>query len=283
MAVKIVTDSTSYIKEDIKKDLDIKTVNLSVHFPDESFDETIVEYGYFYQKIEADNVIPTSSQPSLGQIYSVFRDIVEKGEEVLGIFISAKMSSTYNTALSAKKMIKDKYPQASIEIIDSQTNCMAMGIQVIEAAMAAKAGKKMDEIIDTVHSVMKKIHFYFVPASLKYLIKGGRIGGASALIGSLLQIRPILYVNNGMTDVLDKVRGTRLAVKRMLHLLSRETKKYGLRHLIVHNIYDEKRGNELAETLSKQYNREVLSLPIGPVIGLHVGPGTVGIVFCTEE
>ena len=283
MAVKIITDSTSYISADVKKDLDIKTVHLSVHFPDESFDETTVDYDYFYKKIETDNIIPTSSQPSLGQIYNAFKDVVEKGEEVLGIFISAKMSNTYDTALSAKKMIKDKYPQASIEIIDSRTNCMAMGVQVIEAAMAAAAGKRMDEITATVNGIMRKVHFYFVPASLKYLIRGGRIGGASALIGSLLKIRPILYVNNGMTDVLDKVRGTRLAVKRMLHLLNRETKRYGLKHLIVHNIHDEIRGNELAETLSKHYNREVLSLPIGPVIGSHVGPGTIGVVFSTDE
>ncbi len=282
MTIKIVTDSTSYIDSNTQKELDIKTVHLSVHFPDESFDETRVPYNYFYNKIENDNVIPTSSQPSVGQIYNVFKEIVERGEEVLGIFISSKMSGTYNCALNAKEIITNKYPYARIEIIDSKTNCMAMGIQVIEAAIAAKAGKKMDEITETVHNIMDKIHFYFVPDSLKYLIKGGRIGGASALIGSLLQIRPILYVNDGMTDVLDRVRGTRSALKRMLTLLNKE-QKYGLKHLFVHHINADKKGMELAEALSQQYNRKVLSLPIGPVIGLHVGPGTIGIVFCTEN
>lgn len=281
--IKLVTDSTSYIDENTRRDLDIKTVHLSVHFPDESFDENGVSYDYFYNKIDQDDVIPTSSQPSLGQIYNVFKEIVERGEDVLGIFLSARMSGTYGSALSAKKMIMDKYPGARIEVVDSKTNSMAMGIQVIEAAMAAKAGKQMEEVLETVQSIMKRIHFYFVPASLKYLIKGGRIGGAAALIGSLLQVRPILYVNDGMTDVLEKVRGTRKAVNRMLSLLSEDAKKHGLKHLLVHHINDEKQGHELAEYLSRLYKCPVPALSIGPVIGLHVGAGTIGIVYCTEK
>lgn len=283
MTIKVVTDSTSYIDTNTQQDLDIKTINLSVHFPDESFVETQVPYDYFYQKIERDNVIPTSSQPIIGEFYETFKSIVARGEEVLGIFISSKMSGTYQTALSAKQMVLEEYPQAIIEIIDSKTNCMAMGIQVVEAALAAKAGKKMEELLDTVQQVAQRVRFYFVPSSLQYLIKGGRIGGASALIGSLLQIRPILYVNDGMTDVFHRVRGTKKAVTRMLGQLSEDTKNFGLKHLLVHHINDEAQGNELAEHLSQQYHRDVKALSIGPVIGLHVGPGTIGIVYCTES
>ena len=283
MAVKLVTDSTAYIDQKTQKDLDIKIVHLSVHFPDESFDETMVPYDYFYQKIEKDKVIPTSSQPTLKEIYEVFKKIILRGEEVLGIFISAKMSGTYALALSAKQMLMEEYPKARIEILDSKNNCMALGIQVIEAAMAAKSGKKMLEVIAIAQNIMKRIRFYFVPASLEYLIKGGRIGGASALIGSLLQIRPILYVNDGMTDVLERVRSTRKAIDRMLKLLNDDVKKHGLKHLVVHHINDDQQGRALADKLGKLYNRDVPVLPIGPVIGLHVGPGTVGIVYSTDD
>lgn len=283
MAVKLVTDSTAYIDQKTQKDLDIKIVHLSVHFPDESFDETMVPYDYFYQKIEKDKVIPTSSQPTLKEIYEVFKEIILRGEEVLGIFISAKMSGTYALALSAKQMLMEEYPKARIEILDSKNNCMALGIQVIEAAMAAKSGKKMLEVIAIAQNIMKRIRFYFVPASLEYLIKGGRIGGASALIGSLLQIRPILYVNDGMTDVLERVRSTRKAIDRMLKLLNEDVKKHGLKHLVVHHINDDQQGRTLAAKLGKLYNRDVPVLPIGPVIGLHVGPGTVGIVYSTDD
>ncbi|MGI6649082.1 MAG: DegV family protein [Bacillota bacterium] len=283
MAVKLVTDSTAYIDQKTQKDLDIKIVHLSVHFPDESFDETMVPYDYFYQKIEKDKVIPTSSQPTLKEIYEVFKKIILRGEEVLGIFISAKMSGTYALALSAKQMLMEEYPKARIEILDSKNNCMALGIQVIEAAMAAKSGKKMLEVIAIAQNIMKRIRFYFVPASLEYLIKGGRIGGASALIGSLLQIRPILYVNDGMTDVLERVRSTRRAIDRMLKMLNEDAKKHGLKHLVVHHINDDQQGRALADKLGKLYNRDVPVLPIGPVIGLHVGPGTVGIVYSTDD
>ncbi|MGI5921991.1 MAG: DegV family protein [Syntrophomonadaceae bacterium] len=283
MAVKLVTDSTSYLDEDTRRDLDITTVLLSVHFPDESFDETAVPHDYIYQKIARDNTIPTSSQPTLGQIYDVFKEIVARGEEVLGIFLSARMSGTYESALSAREMIMEEYPQARIEIFDSQTNCMALGIQVIEAALAAKAGKKMEEIIEITRHIKEKVRFYFVPASLEYLIKGGRIGGASALIGNLLQIRPILYVNDGMTDVFERIRGTRKAIQRMISVLNEDARKYGLKHLLVHHINDDKQGSELAAALSQQFNRQVPALAIGPVIGLHVGPGAVGIVYATEN
>lgn len=283
MNVKLVTDSTSYIDEKTLKDLDIKTVNLTVSFSDESFTETSVPYDYFYHKIEKSSTIPTSSQPTLGEIYDTFTEIVSRGEAVLGIFLSSKMSGTYATALSAKQMILEKYPNALIQIFDSKTNCMAMGIQVVEGAMMAKAGQKMEEVIQTVEHVSKRVQFLFVPASLQYLIKGGRIGGAAALIGSLLQIRPILYVNDGMTDVMGRIRGTRKAINHMLSILNEDAKNYGLRHLMVHHIHDPKQGNELAEKLASQYNRIVPSLPVGPVIGAHVGPGTVGIVYCTDN
>ncbi len=283
MTVKLVTDSTSYIDPATQKKLDIQVVHLSVHFPDEHFDETTVAYDYFYKKIEKDGVIPTSSQPTLGEIYSVFKEIVSQGHEVLGIFLSSLMSGTYDSALSARKMVLEEFPQASIEIMDSKTNSMALGLQVIEAALAAQAGKPMDEVLKTAQHYRERVHFYFVPATLQYLIKGGRIGGASAIIGSLLHIRPILYVNDGMTDVYDRVRGTAKAVKRMLQVLEEDAKKYGLKHLLVHHINDEQHGQELAEKLSQLYNRPVQLLPLGPVIGCHVGPGTVSIVYTTEK
>lgn len=283
MAVKLITDSTSYIDAATQQDLDIKVVSLSVHFPDESFDETRVAYDYFYNKIEKDNVIPTSSQPTPDSIYSAMKTAVDQGDDVLGVFLSAKMSGTFDTAMSARQMVLEEYPQARIEIIDSKTNCMSMGLQVVEAALAARAGKTMEELLTIVHQVSSRVRFYFVPASLQYLIKGGRIGGAAALIGSLLQIRPILYVNDGMTDVFDRVRGTRKAVNRMLQKLDEDVKKHGIKHLLVHHISDEENGRELAEHLSRKYNREVRALSIGPVIGLHVGPGTIGIVYCLDN
>ncbi len=283
MAVKLVTDSTSYIDSATLQELDISVVNLSVHFPDESFDETAVDYDYFYKKIMKDNTIPTSSQPPLGEICELFRSIVSRGDEVLGIFISAQMSGTHDTAESAKQMVLEEFPSARIEIMDSKTNCMALGLQVVEAARAASLGKTMEEVLEVGHTIRSKVRFYFVPASLDYLQKGGRIGGASALVGSILNIRPILFVNDGVTDVFARVRGTRRAKEKIILQLEQDAKTYGLKHLLVHHIHDPKQGEEYAEELSQLFHREVSSYSIGPVIGAHVGPGTVGIVYCTDR
>lgn len=283
MAIHIITDSTSYIDEDTQTSLDIIVVPLNVHFHDESFAENQVAYDYFFNRIINEHIIPSSSRPATGSFYNIFADIAAQGDEILGIFMSAKMSGTYQTALNAKIMVMEKYPEARIEIIDSKTTCMALGLQVMEAAQAVRSGKSMDETISAVQDIKERIHLYYVPASMQYLIKGGRVGGAAAIIGSLLNVCPILYVNNGMTDVYGRYRGNEYAMKQMLGVLDADAKMFGLSHLLVHHIYAMEKGQNLADKLGQEYQRQVSNKPLGPVIGLHVGPGTLAIVYCTEK
>jgi EDD domain protein, DegV family len=263
--------------------LDIKVIPLSVSFPDESFRETEVKYDYFYQKIEASGTIPTSSQPPQGEIEQVFTDVIAEGHDIIAIFLSSAMSGTYQSALSVKDHLKDRYPEARIEIIDSRTNCMAMGLIVLAAAQAVRAGRSLDEAVQTARGVMQRIRFYFVPAGLEYLKKGGRIGGAAALVGSLLQIKPILYVNQGKTALLERTRGTQAAIRRMLSLLDNDRREYGLEKVLIHHIFCQEKAEELANIIKTSFGLIADILPIGPVIGLHVGPGTLGIVYVTEN
>ncbi|MDD3890413.1 MAG: DegV family protein [Syntrophomonadaceae bacterium] len=283
MTVKIVTDSTSYIDNKIIQELDITIIPLQVSFPDESFKETEVDYNYFYSKIEETGIIPTSSQPSPENMYEVFENLVSKGIEVLAVFISASMSGTYETALSVKDRILRKYPGAKIEVLNSRTNCMAMGLSVVEAAQAAREGKSLTEVLDSAVQILKKVRFYFIPTTLEYLKKGGRIGGAAALVGSILNLRPILYVKNGETALLETVRGTGRAIKRMLNLLDSDCKAHGLKSVLIHHIHAPEKARELAQTVMEKYNVDAPLVSIGPVIGLHVGPGTIGIVYCTDD
>lgn len=283
MSLKIVTDSTAYIDPSVQQELDITVIPLSVNFPDESFKETEVDYAYFYDKIDREGIIPTSSQPAQGEIQQVFNNIISKGKDVLAIFLSSEMSGTYHSALSARDMIRQEYPAARLEVLDSRTNCMAMGLIVIAAARAAKEGRSIEEAAEAARQTMKRIKFYFVPAGLEYLKKGGRIGGAAALLGSILQIKPILYVDNGKTAVLERARGARAAINRLLNLLDNDYKKYGLKNVMVHHISCPDKAAELAQIINTRYSLEVSVLPIGPVIGLHVGPGTLAIIYCTEN
>ncbi len=283
MSIKLVTDSTSYIDVASQQKFDITTIPLSVHFPDESFKETEVDYKYFYDKIDREGIIPTSSQPAQGEIYDTFSEIVARGHSILAVFISKLMSGTYDSALAVREMILQENPQAQIEIIDSKTNCMALGSIVLAAAEVARGGKSMAQVMEKARETQERLRFYFVPAGLEYLKKGGRIGGAAALLGSILQIRPVLYVNDGMTAVLERIRGHRAAINRMLTLLDDDYKKYGLKTVVVQHISCQEKAEELAQIIKNRYGQEAAILPIGPVIGLHVGPGALSILYVTEN
>lgn len=283
MAVKVITDSTAYIDSGTLRELDIEVISLSVNFPDESFKENEVSNEYFYAKMEKSASIPTSSQPSQGEIYAVFEEYAAQGDEVLAIFLSSDMSGTYSTALSAREMVLQKYPSASIEVLDSRSNSMALGLPVMEAARSAKLGKPLSELVHLAAQMIKRMHFYFVPETLEYLRKGGRIGGGAALIGSLLNLKPVLYVDQGKVALLERVRGGRAAAGRLLGLLDTAYKSRGLHQVVVHHINAVSKGKALAEQIAQRYGMEVPVVSIGPVIGLHVGPGTIGVVFCTEK
>ncbi|QGT99580.1 DegV family protein [Candidatus Syntrophocurvum alkaliphilum] len=283
MAIKVVTDSTSYIENSLIKELDITIVPLSVNFPDESFKENEVDHEYFYRKIKTTGIIPTSSQPSQGSIISIFENIVSNGNEIVAIFLSSDMSGTYETAISARDIVLEDYPHAKIEVLDGRTNSMALGLPVIEAARAALSGQKFDEIVDLAKYMIKRVHFYFAPETLEFLKKGGRIGGASALLGSILNIKPVLFVENGKTAVLKKARGSKAAIEAMLERLDNDYKTNGLKHILVHHINCHEKAKEIADKICDKYDFTVPVVPIGPVIGLHVGPGAIGIVYCTEK
>jgi len=283
MSIRIVTDSTAYIPDDLQREYDLTIVPLSVIFPDESFKETEVDYDYFYGKIEREGIIPTSSQPSQGEMEDAFNRLIDEGHEIMAIFISGDLSGTCQSAYGARQAILQANPSARIEILDSRTTSMAMGFIVLAAAQAAREGKSLEEVAATARAMQGRTGIYFVPATLEYLKKGGRIGGAAALLGSLLQIKPILYLANGKVDVLDKARGTRAALDHILEVVDRDYQARGLSKVVVINVVAEAKAAELAAEIKRRYGLEASLSTIGPVIGLHVGPGTLGIVYMTQR
>lgn len=280
MAIKVVTDSTSYLPRHLRDELDIRVVSLSVNFADETYAEEEIDNITFYRKMAESREIPTSSQPSLQSICDVFEGLVEAGHAVVGVFISSDMSGTYSTALVARDRILARRPEARIEIIDSRSNCMELGFV---ALAAARAGKPMARVLAGAREVTPKSRFLFVPETLAYLKKGGRIGGAAALLGAILQIRPILTVLDGKTAVFGKVRTKTRAVQKIVSVFLEDVERRGLGEVVVHHINNEAEGRELARFLQGKLNCAVPVYSIGPVIGLHVGPGTVGVAYYTAE
>ena len=282
MAIKIVTDSTSYISDEYIKKYDIKLVSLNVIINGVSSREIDIENEVFYEEIKNSKEIPKSSQPIPEEMLNTFREIVEDGDSIVGIFLSSKMSGTYSNANMIKDMILEDYPDAEIHILDSKTNCMQMGFAVIEAARTASEGKSINEVINAANHVINNSRFLFTPETLEYLKKGGRIGGAAALFGNVLQIKPILTVVNGETSVFKKVRTRKKAIEEIVKTVLDEIEAKGLGDIVVHHINCEEDGLKLAKALENKLGKKVDIQSIGPVIGVHVGPGSIGIAYYTK-
>lgn len=282
MSVKVLTDSTSYIDEDVITNLDIKIISLNVIFGNESLKETSLDNKYFYNMMDVKG-IPTSSQPAIDDLYSQMEMVVKQGNDLLCVFLSSEMSGTYSTAHVVRDMILENYKDAHIEIVDSRSNSMQLGFAAIVAARAAKEGKNLAEVKKAAEENILKSRFLFIPDNLKYLEKGGRIGTASALIGNFLKIIPILTVENGVTTVFTKVRTKKKAITAMIDSMLKDVENYGLKEIIIHHINCYEEAKELADTIGQKLNISVNICAIGPVIGLHVGPGAMAIVYYTEK
>jgi DegV family protein with EDD domain len=283
MPVRVVTDSVASIPADILAQREIDVVSLYINDGETNVAELTMDVEAFYVRLANMTTLPTSSQPSVESLLCAFRGAVERGSDVLGIFMSAKMSGTFETARIAADMVRQEFPSARIELIDSGSNSMEEGFGVIAAATAAQAGETIERCITLAGETLRRSRYLFTPHTLEYLRRGGRIGGASALIGGLLQIRPILTVENGETQTFTKVRTQSRALAEMTRKLADDVAAYGLAQVIVHYISD----HELAE----QYAREQIEpiaggpvrvIPVSPVIGLHVGPA-VAVCYETQR
>lgn len=281
--VKVVVDSTAYIPKEMLNENDISVISLNVLLDGESYREVDLENEFFYKKMDESNEIPKSSQPSIEEMKNVFLSIAKDGYDIVGIFISSKMSGTYSTAHLVRDIVLEEYPNTNIELIDSRSNCMQMGFSAIQAGRAAKKGESIEKVVEEAKKVINSSRFLFVPETLKYLKKGGRIGSASALFGTILQIRPILTVENGETSVYDKVRTKKKAVEVILKKVLDDMTERGLGEVIVHHINCEEEGLNLAKRLEKELKIPVKIQSIGAIIGLHVGLGSIGVAYYTKK
>ena len=280
MSIKIIADSTCYLPQEYIDKYKISIASLNVLINGNSYRETDLSNDWFYNEMAKSSTIPTSSQPSIEELYNIVESIVKNGDDVVGIFLSSDMSGTFSTSNLVKNMIIENYPNAKIVMIDSRSNCMQAGFAVLEAAKAANENKSLDEVVSIAKNVIKNSKFIFVPETLDYLKKGGRIGSAAALLGSLLQIKPILTVEDGKTTVFTKVRTKKKAIDKIVNTVLEQNSKSPIKGIIVHHINCESEGQELADRLKNSLGLDNVKIQsIGPIIGLHVGPGSIGVAY----
>ncbi|PAB59132.1 DegV family protein [Anaeromicrobium sediminis] len=283
MAIKILIDSTTYMPEEIREYYDIKVIPLSVTFEDGSFKETEMDPYEFYEKLDKSPTIPKSSQPNMKELYKLFEGVVKEGDEILGIFMSSGMSGTYNSANLVKEMILEKYNNAKINLIDSKCICMQHGYMAISAAKAAEEGKRLEEVTNIAKENFHKTRFIFSLSTLEYLKKGGRIGKVQALLGTVLKINPILTLTEGKPDVFLKVRTKKKAIGKMVEIFLEDARKFQLEGVTIHHVNCKEEGKKLAKRIEQDLNINVQISDVGAVVGVHVGPGAVGIAYHTKN
>ncbi|MFO7928703.1 MAG: DegV family protein [Candidatus Humimicrobiaceae bacterium] len=281
--IAIVTDSTSDMPEDLIKENSITVVPLSVNF---SSGESYLDNGkditkeQFYEKLKIAKKLPTSAQPTPADFLKTYKELLDKGyATIISIHISKKMSGTLDSALSAKKELKDK----DIEVIDSYNVHMPCGIIVLRAAQMAAAGKSKQEILEKVYEMRDKVKTLFIPRTLEFLKKGGRIGRAKGLVASLLEIKPILTIDSGEISQFKTTRRWNQAKNELINSMRKMVTDSSKLTVIVSHSAAVEEADKLEERIREEFKpREILRAEIGVIVGTHIGPGTINATFYEE-
>jgi len=277
--IAVVTDSTAYLPEEFVKKFDVHVLPLRIHWDEDTFLDGIdISPSQFYMRLERSKTIPSTSQPSAGEFLELFDRLSAQYDAIVAILISSGISGTVNSAETAKK----SFSKIPVAIIDSLSTSAALGMIVKAVVQAVSEGKELAEIEEIAKGLVNRIKTYFVVDTLEYLHKGGRIGGASRYLGTALDIKPILYFDDqGKIDALEKVRTKQKAIDRMLELAEEYADGKAVKFSVVHaNRIEEVK--KLKEKIQERFDcKEIDIYELSPVIGTHVGPGTIGMAVYT--
>ena len=277
--IKIITDSTSEVTLEEAKKYDITVLGISIIFGDKVYRETIeLSNEEFFNKLEEFGDIPKTQQIPITEIVDEFKKNIDS--KIIFFTLSSKGSGTNQTAHMAREMVMEEYPDADITIIDSMSYSFVYGHWVIEAAKMAKEGKSKDEIVATVTEGISKTYAYIAVDTLTYLQKGGRISSSAKIIGNLMDIKPILIIEDGLIMSFDKVRGEKKRYFKMADLaIENADDIQNQKVYILHGNAPDKAETLKNTLLSKTEVKEVETRIIGASVGSHIGPGIVAIVF----
>lgn len=282
--IRIITDSVAGISPEVARERDIQVASLYVRYDGEEHLEVDMDIDGFYETIEQRvDDIPTSSQPSQHVLESMFEEAAQAGDAVVGIFLSSQLSGTLEGAMRAARMVRSRNIDFQCVIVDSASAGSDEAFPVLDAADARDAGKPLEEVVAAAELAVLRSRFLFLPESLAFLRAGGRIGAASALLGTVIQISPILTVVDGRADTFAKVRTQKRAVAAMIEAFRADVERFGLKRVAVHYIGRRTKALEhLLEAVREIAGIDVDVRPVSPVLGVHVGPA-IGIAYeCME-
>lgn len=275
MSIAIVTDSTAYLSSEERERLKIYMIPLVVNLEDGSYEEEIeISAAEFYDKVRNSKVFPKTTQPSVGRFAELYEQLSKNYDEIISIHLSSGISGTYQGALQASQMVDN----IKVHVFDSEISCSPQGFFVKKAAKMALENFTSEDILNTLNEMKKTLDAYFIVDDLAHLQRGGRLSAASALVGSLLQVKPILTFENKIIVPFEKIRSKKKALLRVEELLASAVSQHEhLEATIIHGNCEEE-AIQWKERLEKQFPTVDFQISyFGPVIGTHLGEGSLGL------
>lgn len=270
--VAIVTDSTADLPPELARSRSITVVPLTLHFESKSLLDGIdITPSDFYRQLPAATTHPTTSQPSPARFAEAYKELLTDHEAVVSIHISEKLSGTFDSALQGADLTDPK----RVHVIDSQLVSMSLGLVTLAAAEMVQQGMTAESIEQKVLAMRQQVQTYFSVATLEFLRRGGRIGRASAFLGSVLQVKPVLCIRDGLVTPLERVRTFDRALNRVVDLVRAVDRGKGVCAIVGHAdaAHDAERVARELEPITET----LMIQPLGPVVGAHAGPGVVGV------
>lgn len=270
----IVTDSTAYLPLHKMEELNVKMIPLTVILDGESYDEEVdISSPDFYDRVRGDGPLPKTSQPPIGRFVSLFESLKEEYDAIISIHLSSGISGTYAGAVQAGEMVDG----VDVYAFDSELSCYLQGFYVLRAAEMAQTGATPEAILAELNEMKKTMRAYFMVDDLAHLQRGGRLSGAQAFIGSLLQVKPILHFDEKVIVPYEKIRTRKKAMKRIAEMLAEDAEKMPLEAAIIHANCPEDAEKWLAELSAELPNVDFTISHFVPVIGTHLGEGSMGL------
>lgn len=279
MSIAIVTDSTAYIPDDLLEKYNIYTIPLSVVFGDESFREGIdITTEQFYEKVQKEE-LPSTSQPPIGSFIQLFEHLSTTYETVISIHLSRRFSGTHDAAVSAGKMVDN----LQVFAFDTALSAMPQGLLAIRASELATEGKSAEEIIQYLEAMKEITRAYFMVEDLSHLQRGGRLNKGQALIGSLLNIKPVLHIVEGQIVPFEKIRTQKKALNRIMSMLEEDIKQTEVKRVVFIHANNLPKAEAMQQEFSRKHPEiETIISYFGPVIGTHLGEGSLGVSWYSE-
>jgi DegV family protein with EDD domain len=275
--IVILTDSSAHIPADVLEELNIAVIPLWLIWDGESLQDGIdILPDAFYRKLKDSKTLPTSSQPSAQEFKILFQQLAKEADAIVAVLVSSRISGTISSAQSAA----DELPDLDIRIVDTLTCAMGLGLIVMAAARAAAEQKSVQEVVTIAEQMRQSVYTLFVVDTLDYLFKGGRISGGKHLLGTALNIKPILHFYEGQIKPLTQARSRKKALAQMLEIVEERLGGVQMLEAVVMDVNAPDEGDQVAEMIRTRFNPARLGRAgVSPVVGTHVGPGTVGISF----